>query len=1287
MHLFRKILVAFALCATATAAWAQSEGSRTIQWRTVAGPATSPGASRTAVVPTFEEASYLGQEDVPYYLLVFQGVEVGSFEFTQTEFAPLTDAESRSFPKQSQKTEIVPIISSGEANRVPISQVYFQPFRLNPQTGALERLVKFSYRYRTGNKAARAATSNSNNRRSFTTNSVLRTGDWYKIGVPATGIFKIDRGLLGAMGVNLGSVNPKNIKIYGNGGGMLPQPNNIPRPDDLTENAIWVEGEQDGTFDANDYILFYAQGPHTWTANPTANVPFKHNTNLYSDTTYYFLTVGSTPGLRVTEQASVAGIYPTVSSFEERFHHEQDLKNMQHSGREWYGEEFNAFGLERSFTFNVSDLLPTGTVKITSAVMANSPEASSFLVKLNSRDIATHSVGGRGTGQYHSAGIDHVLPLAVPVSSISVANSLSLSYTYRPGISSSALGYLNYITVVAPRQLKLYGSQTSFRSLASLQQPVSTYQVDGVTTTGSHIWNVTNPLKPFRQQYSVSNGSAVFSAPSQELQEYMAFHGNSFPAPVFVRKVINQNLHSLAGNIDLVIITPPEFLAQANRLAQHRRTKTNLQVEVVLLPQIYEEFSSGRQDITAIRDFMRMLYQRSTKSGDDLLKLLLLGDASVDPKRRLPGNTNFIPIYESRESLNAITSHSSDDYIGFLSDTEGEWSELDLTVSTDHYLDIAIGRLPAKTAAEADVMIDKIIRYESESSMGNWRKRLVFFSDDGDRNEHLQDGEHLAEFVHDNHPEYLQQKNYLDLFPQVSVPNGQRAPEANKSLREAVEKGALVVNYTGHGNAVSLADEQVLTISEIQSWNNPNRLNFLLIATCDFGRYDDPRRTSGAEVALLHAGGGSVGALITTRLVYSFGSKALNRAFFNDLFIPKANGNMPELGYLITKSKNTSITGVNNRNFALLGDPSMTLAYPKLKVNVTSINGKPFSSAAADTLKALSKIELTGTVTDGQQLASDFTGQVHITVFDKRSTVMTFGNEQYDSRVPVQVRNNILYDGLASVRNGLFEVSFVVPKDINYQLGLGLIQLYVSNSTIDGHGVAEIKVGSADPSALADNAPPQVTMFMNDESFVTGGTVPADATLIAHLFDDNGINTAGAGIGHEITAILDGKTSEPFILNDFYTADVDSYQSGKVRYPLKGLTAGPHTLELKAWDTHNNSATAKIEFIVASSEKLALNHVYNIPNPFLNKTTFHFDHNRPGQELDVQIQIFTVSGKLIKTLQTISNGQAHFSDLTWDGKDDSNDNLAKGVYIYQVKVRSRQDGSSISRYEKLVLLK
>ncbi|MBX0334204.1 type IX secretion system sortase PorU [Pontibacter sp. HSC-14F20] len=1134
----------------------------------------------------------------------------------------------------------------------------------------------------------------------FVTSSVLSTGNWYKIGITESGIHRIDRALLQSLGINTQQLDPRTLQLFGNGGGMLPQPNNAPRPDDLLENAIWVAGETDGRFDEADYALFYAQGPHTW-QHTGDNPAFRHSHNIYSDTAYYFIRVGAGQGLRVSERGQASGSGQTVSSYNERLYHERDLKNMVYSGREWYGEDFSAFTTSREISLPASDLVPGSEVQLTAFLMANSSAESSYTLRLNGHTLGTQTISGRGTFPYHPEGINSSSTYTLTQQQLGQPKELKVGISFSTGSNASALGFLNYLTVNYERQLRLYGDQTNFRSVASMASPVSAFRLAGTPAT-TQVWDVTDPQRPVVQQTNASGSDLIFSAPTEILREFVAIRNNTGLKPKALGKLANQDLHShnLDGRLDLVILTHPRFLQEANRLAAHRQQHSNMQVAVVTTTQVYNEFSSGAQDVTAIRDYMRMLYNRSSKQVDDVLHLLLFGDASYDYKNRLPNNTNFVPVYQSRQSLHPISSYSSEDYYGFLDEDEGEWAE---NSAGNHLLDIGIGRLPVKTLTEAATMVDKIIAYDSPGHFGKWRSQVTFVADDGDYNEHLNDAEFLNSYLEREHANYNPNKVYLDLYPQEAEANRQRAPEAAAAIDKAVEQGSLIINYTGHGNEVSWAWEQILTAPQINNWRNKDRLTFLLTATCEFGRYDDPRRSSGAELALLNPQGGAIGLLTTTRPVFSSDNRVLNRNFYKAALSP-INGRMPRLGDVMRITKNSSLTdqtggarGVNNRNFTLLADPSQQLAYPHLQARITQTNDQP---AASDTLKALGKVNMQGVITaaDGS-IATDFNGILHITIFEKPSTLRTLGDNTPERTgepaipggsqpIPVQLRENIVFDGQASVRSGAFELNFVVPKDIDYRLGTGKISLYASSTTHDALGADTTMVIGGTASGIAlDNTPPQVKLFMDDESFVSGGSTSQNPVLLAKLSDENGLNTAGIGSGREMMAILNSETGQAIVLNDYYNAERDSYQSGTIRYPFKDLEEGSYTLLLKAWDTHNNSAEEQIEFIVSNNEKLTITQLRNVPNPFSTNTTFHFDHNRAGENLDIHIHIFNVSGKLVKTLQGTSYGSnSHLTGINWNGRDELNGTLARGVYVYRIIVRSQYDGATATRIEKLVLL-
>lgn len=1258
---------------------------------------------RPATIPTFSGAIIDYKARLPQYSLRLENVTASQFTLKNPVYAPLTPEEAKFLPKEQLKSTPVIRISHGIANGKATSIITFVPLRLNPQNGQLEKLTQFEYTY-TQNPTAKKEQVSAARSRTYKTNSVLSSGAWFKIGVPETGIYKIDRKFLQDLGINLNGLNPRHIQLYGNGGGMLPQANAAPRHDDLVENAILINGEQDGSFDADDYLLFYGQGPHAWHPNAARN-GFSHSLNIYSDTTYYFVTVGNAPGRRITSaNVPAPGSAPTITTFNERDFHELERVNLLISGREWYGEEFNAYNLNFSKTFTrFSDLVPNTPVAVTSSVLGISPVlgvGGKFTVNLNNVTLGTQETSGHGGGDYHDAGDDDSTTFVLNLNSIPYNNSdLRVDISFNQMGLSSATGHLDYLLINAERQLKLYGNQTTFRTFQNLAPNATSFFRVGnvaVNPSESYVWDVTNPLRPRNLNAKFENYEATFYAKTDTLREFIIFTGSAFPSPTPFGYFPNQNLHSLNqdGKTDLVIVTHPSLYNQAQRLANHRASHDKLKVAVVTTTQVFNEFSSGAQDVTAIRDMMKMFYQRkianNTKTNDSLIYLLILGDASYDYKSKFPNtsqnrtqnNTNLVPVYESRQSLSATWTFSSEDYYGLLDDTEGYWTEFGQ--SNPDLLDIGIGRIPAKTRDEADIMINKIINYSNPDHFGKWRNQVSLIADDGDGNQHLAYTEDLVRILQTRYPNYSANKVYLDLYKQVAAANGQRSPDCVADIDRAVEQGSLLINYVGHGGETGLAAEQIVTVNQINNWNNYNRPTFLVTATCEFGRYDDPRRNSAAELSFLNPNGGAIGLITTTRPVYSNTNAALNTSFFNCVF-EKINGRTPRLGDILLTTKNNAVD-IGNRNFTLLCDPTMKLAYPEEKVKANSITVA--GSTATDTISALSTVTLTGTVTNaGNQVLADFNGKVQITVFEKPTVATTLGDHG-SAPIPIAMLKSVLYDGTVTAKNGNWTSTFVVPKDINYLYGKGKISLYAYSNTVDGHGAkTDIIIGGSSSNIAADTIPPVISLFMDNESFVFGGLTGNNTLLISHLSDDSGINTAGLGIGHEITATLDGDKENVKVLNEYYTADLDKFTSGKVRYQFKNLKPGPHELRVKAWDTHNNSSEKRIEFVVANSEGLALDHVLNYPNPFSTNTTFHFDHNRAGEDLDIQIQIFTVSGKLVKTLNAQSfASKPHVSEISWNGRDEYNDALAKGVYIYKLNVRSGRDGNKVSRYEKLVLL-
>ncbi len=1317
-----------------------------LSWGVYAELPTASGTTRK--VPTFREAYHGPGELVGTFTLRVPGtVAAGTVRDAVYEAFSAADAALLSTTTLPGTPAVR--LRFGHEARQPYSYVLVQPARRNPQTGQPERLVSFNYTYQIGGNTASRTTIAGRPHNIQT--SVLNSGDWFKIGVPASGVYKLDRDALGKLGLNTGATDPRRIQVYGNATGVLPQANAAPRPDDLVENnVLLVNDNNDGTFDANEFILFYAPGPHTWAIDSTNRVPtgFRHVNNVYADTAYYFVRVGPANGRRVATAAAPAGtpIGAPITTFLDRRFYEHDLVNLLHSGRQWLGERFGP-GTSQNFTFSadgqpaLTDLVVGSAARLRVAVAAAGLQSSAFQASFNGTALpGSVSVDAISTRAYSTIANTNIGNFTAAVTSATADPQVTLNYT---SFDPQGAGYLDYLELLVQRQLRLSGSVLEFRSLTLRGAgSIGTYTVDNAG--GAQVWEVTNPRRPRAQ--ALAGGS--FAAYTDSVREYVAFQPNgSFPEPRRFGRVANQNLHALnvGGDLDLVIVAYPAYRRQAERLAQHRRSHNGLKVAVVTTKEVYNEYSSGAQDVTAIRDLMKQVYDRNPNPANRRNYLLLFGDASFDYKSsafndqsQQPGwwknsrrpfsrdskldadlyNQNLVPTYESRESflpvagyrVNAqgVSSYSSEDYYGLLDDSEGTWSEFGL--GTYETCDIGVGRLPvrpprdrrdqATNDEQARLVVNKIMAYDSTVSFGKWRNRLTLSADDNDPDIGMaftiESETIFAPTLQAAEPAYNLRKAYLDLFPQQSVAAGQRSPAAEAAINDALDQGSLLIGYTGHGGYDALTDEKIITKASLLALSNQNRLTFFVTGTCDLSTYDDPDLqtagvSAGEAVLTDNANAGAVGLFTTTRVVYSYQNTQLVNAFYGQVLARSTAGSLPYLGEASRQAKITAAAGdLNNRNYTLLADPTTQLAYPRQRVVIDSINGRRVVSVqvSLDTLKALSQARLSGHIENQGALNAGFNGTADITIFDKVATVNTLG-DQGGAPTPVRVQETVVYSGQSRVNSGRFSVKFIVPKDINYSAGLGKISLYAADylNKVDAQGYQLVPIGGAARNAAGDTTPPEVRLFMDDDTFVSGGLTAVNTLLLGKLFDLSGINTSNAGVGHELTATIDNDPAKLVVVNDSYTAAVDDFTRGQIRYNYRSLAPGPHTIKVKAWDTYNNSAEASVEFIAAQKESLALDHVLNYPNPFSNSTTFHFDHNRAGQELDVQVQIFTVAGRLVKTLHAnILATTSHDKTINWNGRDDYDDQLARGVYVYRISVRAAADSQQVTKFEKLVLL-
>ncbi|MEQ8239354.1 MAG: type IX secretion system sortase PorU [Cyclobacteriaceae bacterium] len=1084
--------------------------------------------------------------------------------------------------------------------------------------------------------------------------SVLENGDWHKIGITKSGIYSIDRSTLVSWGVPIENIDATTLKIYGNAvNGTLPQSSMVDRPKDLIENAILGKGTQDGIFNGEDKILFYGEGPNELDFSGDSLI---YTPNIYSDTAYYFLTYGGEKGKRVENVASNSIAENITTTYWHPVIHEPELFNLLSSGRRWLGDKFsNSTSLNASFKHELSEL--SGKVKIWLGFAAETEGEASFDFSLNQQFQANLILNknNTSTGGY-VLGTDN---FGFYETNITPTNELNIAVRFnRNATALTSIGYLDYYHIAAERKIALINNELIFWNHSNAK---STYQVPASAT---QCWDISEPTNPKRIE--IINGMVTSSGHKLVLMDENASLGR----PVHFGKVRNQNIQQFT-NVDGFIITHPIFLDAANELASFHQSNDGFDIAVVTTRQIYNEFSSGMQDLTAIRDFLRYVY---IEGGQKLKYALLYGDGSFDYKNRINNNTNYVPIYESRESLHGIYSYSSDDYVGFLEDDEGAWRE---SRSGDHTLEIGVGRLPVKSVEEARTVNEKISRYAtSKRTFGDWRNKFIYIADDGDLGKHMSQGEQFNAIIAEANPEVNVRKLYLDAFDQ-NLADRERSPQMQQTLLEKIKEGALVIDYMGHGNEFGLMQEEVITPQFIRQLDNRHRLPLFVTATCDFGKYDNPRIVSGAEMLLLSKTGGAIGLLTTTRPVFASTNEPVNEAFHRSTY-GYIDGLRPTLGDIIKQTKNESLQGPINRNFALLGDPFLTLNYADFDITFDALENN------TDTLSALQEITLKGQVRSAGQTVETFNGIGTLTVWDIPQEKQTKG--QQNPPFTYIEQTNALHRGEILVENGLFETTLIIPKNTSYKFKNGKINAYFldEDKMEDASGGSNnVIMGGSSNNTREDAIPPNISLFVDESVYKAGMTINQNSLFIAKLSDESGINISQNGFNQDLSLTLNDTLK--VVLNDYYKASIDTYQKGSIVYPMENLLPGSYQGELIVWDSYNNSSSIKVEFKVSDQPILNLTDISIFPNPVreMEEITIRFTHDREGDAMNVNIGVFDMMGNRIITENILyDDSPSTIENIYWQ----PSTSLPEGMYFLNVQLISNQDGATNNFVKRLIII-
>ncbi len=1099
---------------------------------------------------------------------------------------------------------------------------------------------------------------------SYSPSSVLSSGKWFKIAITEDGIYRIDFNKLRQLGLD----NPSNPKIFCNNFGQLSYYNNSPKPDDLHELAILTVTGNDGVFNEGDYLLFYGRGTSRWVYDKTTG-DFDYERHNYSDTAFYFITSAMTQGKRVIaaeQPVAQPNYYSSVS--DALYIHEYETENLIKSGREWYQPVSYIRGTEINPGF--TDIITSEPIRYSIRVLARASvstmfrlyEGESMLKGILIPEVDLTSNTGTYAQIASSSGSE------LPASSAPVYEMRF----YNNG-ETSAKAWIDYIKLQG-RKLNTFKEQTTLytdsKSVAA--GSITEFTINSLPD-GVAVWDVTEPFKVKIIPFNRTGENIRFKTSTDSLRTFLVFTPDKAVSPVIKPQILpNQDLHA-SEPADMIIVTHPLFKSYASRLADIHYKNSGLISLVVTPEQIYNEFSGGIPDIAAIRNFMRMKFLEQMGSNHPLKYLLLFGDGSYENKTLPPGNPNFIPTYQSQNSNIIVSSFTSDDFYGLLEDGEGE------DIGTE---DIGIGRLPVADTGQAGTIVSKIAVYLDPSGNGDWKNVICIMADDEDGNTHMSDAEGLAALLRDSIPEVNVDKIYFDAFRQVTSASGQFYPDVTKAINNRINSGCLIFNYIGHGNEISLGHERVLTTEDIDQWKNKIKLPLFITATCEFSRFDDidinivtkeiKGKNSAGEKILLSRSGGGIALMSTTRLVYSAPNYSLNRNIFDVAYDRDSEGNALRLGDIIRLAKNKSGSGPNKRNFMLLGDPAVRLAYPwHGKVVTDSINNSSISEGI-DSIKALSLVTVTGHIEDPQgRPVSNFNGVVTPIVFDKATRIKTLANDG-GSPMEFDLRNSILFSGKTMASDGKFKFTFVVPRDIDYTFGQGKISYYANDENRDMNGsYSSLVVGGFSNTENVDTTGPEIKLFLNDTLFRNGGITDLNPKLLAIVEDQGGINISGTGIGHDLTGWLDNDRNTSFVLNNFFENDFGSYRKGRIIYDLSGLSTGSHSLTVKAWDNYNNSSEKSVVFHVEAGEGFIIRNLLNYPNPFSAGTKISAEHNRPDEEFEITISIFNVNGEIIRIIKTsVPSTGYQLTPVVWDGNDTGGKRVGRGVYPYKVFIRT-----------------
>ena len=1106
--------------------------------------------------------------------------------------------------------------------------------------------------------------------------SVLAEHTWYRLSVDKEGVFRLDYATLAAMGIDMENLNPSHIRIFGNESGSLPESNSDPRPDDLTEMAIHVSGADDGSFDQGDAVFFYGQEPTRWILNENSSKVYERERNYYTDSTYYYLCVDSgTNGLRTTtlESLSFDNVETIITEFPNFTWHEKELFTPYYIGRNWFGEMLTEQDTLLEITFNLPNLVKEKPVYVKVNLMARSLSiATRYNIWANDNLLVNNgSISSISPSYYYAYGSDTTIERQIHLESDTVQFSVQMR---RNGNGNLML--LDYLEMAYWSQLKYTGKQFPFRlSPKQFGNGVSAVWVQDAG--GCELWDVSNPLRPAMQQGSLSAGNFVFATNKKTERRYLMFDPENTFTIASWRPIANQNLHALT-EADAIIFTVPMLWQQAQQLADFHLEHDGFTSLVVDVNEVYNEFSTGIPDPTALRDFTRMIYTRSQQR---LKYVVLFGKASFDYRDILGYGNNFVPSYEEKfESERLSHSDCTDDYFGLMDPNEGK--------GASGSVDLGIGRIPVSTPEEADAALRKIFRsHDIALSHGEWKTNYLLVAGD-EAVTFMEPCETADKMIDTMADAFNTRKIYTMAYPTEQTPAGVRVPKANAELVEAFNKGFLVMNYNGHGGVKGLTGVGLFSLSDYPHLNNHNRLPLVFTATCEFTKYDNPALISAGEQLFLLPDRGAAAMLTSSRPTFTQYNPQFSKSFMKAVFRRETNGKPLRYGDIVKAAKrdpinypNSNLSARNNSIvYVFIGDPMLRFPLPEEDIATLKINGK---NANTDTIElhAMSMVSVEGEIKNADgRTDTDFNGKLWLRLFDKPTTAYASGNKRYTHA------KDVIHRSCATVQNGKFRVSFQIPAHINPDYGTARLSYYAYDSIrgIDAMGSFErLNLGGTDPAMMPDDMGPQISFYWNTPDFRDGDVVDRQGTLYADLYDPQGIYHYDFDLGRDIVLGSNYFAYNNLVLNDSYEPALDDFRRGRVAIPVSGLTEGTYEFSLRVWDTQNNVSTATLWFVVAGD--VFLSGVTNYPNPFSEETNITIHHSGDEGNFLVKLEVFDALGRKVAMVEDrLSSHGESIGPLCWDGRDQFGNTLRSGLYLYRLTLTD-ENGQSRTVSQRMMI--